>query len=120
MEHNPKISFIESIFLIMYVGITDIIGIILVLFGLDDFFILDVLTFPVTQLYFRMKGVRGMYDLIGNLLELIPYIGALPLRTIGVIMVIWRDHHPKSKITKINQISQKIKNPSQKSMRQAA
>ncbi|MEK7611944.1 MAG: hypothetical protein AAB407_01215 [Patescibacteria group bacterium] len=95
MEHEPKISFLEAFFLIAYIAITDIIGILLVLVGLDDFFIIDALTFPVTQLYFRMKGVRGTWSLWMNIAELIPYIGALPLRTIGVIAVVYLDHHPE-------------------------
>lgn len=87
-----KISFLEAVLLVTYIGLTDLVGIILVIFGLDDFFILDLFTFPVTQIYFRFKGIdKAQYDLAMNLLELIPYIGALPLRTFGIIMVIRED-----------------------------
>lgn len=103
-EHRPKISGIEAFLITGYIALTDIVGVVLVLLALDDFFILDVLTFPVTQFYFRMKGVsRAGLDVATNLLEAIPYIGALPLRTLGVILVIWTDWHPESKIAQAAQ-----------------
>lgn len=87
-KHEPKISLPEALLIVEYVMIADVIGVILVFVGLDDFFILDVLTFPVTQIYFRMKGVRAGYDLGAGLLEMIPYVGALPIKTLGVMMTI--------------------------------
>ncbi len=89
----PKISIAEAILLLMYIGATDLVGFLLVFVGLDDFFLLDLLTFPVTQIYFRMKGVKGKLDLVMNALEVIPYVGFLPLRTIGVAYIIWKDRH---------------------------
>lgn len=101
---SPKISYVETFLLLVYIGATDIIGILLVFFGLDDFFILDILTFPVTQIYFRLKKVnKAGYDLVCNLLELIPYLGALPIRTLGVALVIWADHHPEGTVAKIEE-----------------
>ena len=94
-EGNKIISLPESILLIMYIGFTDLVGLVLIFFALDDFFILDILTFPVTQFYFRMKGVKGTADLISNGLELIPYLGALPIRTIGLIITIYLANHPE-------------------------
>ena len=91
---EKKISLPESIILIMYIGSTDLVGIGLVIFGLDDFFILDALTFPVTQIYFRMKGVKAGSDLGFNLGEIVPYLGALPLRTIGLLITIYMANHP--------------------------
>lgn len=100
-DEGPKISGVEAILLVCYVGLLDAIGLILVLFGLDDFFILDLLSFPVTQLYFRMKGVsRAGLDLTTGLAELIPYVGSLPLRTIGVLIIIYSDRRPDSWIAK--------------------
>ncbi len=87
-----------------YIALSDLVGLILVFFALDDFFIIDVMTFPVTQFYFRMKGVsRAGLDVAANLAEAVPYIGALPIRTIGVILVIWADWHPESKIAQAAQ-----------------
>ena len=94
-EENKIISLPETILLGMYIGFTDLTGIILVFFALDDFFILDILTFPVTQFYFRMKGVKGTADLVTNGLELVPYLGALPMRTIGLFITIYLANHPE-------------------------
>jgi hypothetical protein len=94
-EEQKKISLPEAIILMLYIVPLDIVGLILVFFGLDDFFILDILTFPVTQFYFRMKGVKSTYDLIAGICELIPYIGALPIKSIGVGITIWIANHPK-------------------------
>ncbi|HDH31260.1 MAG TPA: hypothetical protein ENH26_00610 [Candidatus Wolfebacteria bacterium] len=94
MNNEKCISLPESILLIMYIGFTDLIGIILIFFGLDDFLILDLITFPVTQFYFRIKGVRSTYDLATNILECIPYLGALPMRTVGLIITIYLANHP--------------------------
>lgn len=106
----PKISIAEAILLLMYVGTLDVVGFLLIFVGLDDFFILDLLTFPATQLYFRIKGVRAGYDLATNVLELVPYVGFLPFRTVGVAIVIWQDRHQKdSKSLIADGLSQKLK-----------
>ena len=92
---GKKISLPETIILVMYIGFTDLIGLFLLFFALDDFFILDILTFPVTQFYFRIKGVKGTADLITNTAELIPYLGALPIRTVGLLITIYLANHPE-------------------------
>ena len=93
---GSKISIAEAILLLGYIGMTDLVGFLLIFIGLDDFFLLDLLTFPVTQFYFRIKGVRAGFDLAMNAAELIPYVGFLPLRTLGVAYVIWKDRHQKT------------------------
>lgn len=107
-NYQPKISLIEMFLLIIWGVIIDIIGLILVLFALDDFFILDLFGI-VTQFYFRMKGVNGAaYDLAGSVLEFIPYIGALPLKTAGIVTVIWVDRHPTGGVAKAVSVAQKV------------
>ncbi|MBI2024519.1 MAG: hypothetical protein HYT03_00290 [Candidatus Harrisonbacteria bacterium] len=102
MEHEPKISIVEAFLLFAYVGLVDVAGVILIFFGLDDFFILDVMTFPVTQFYLRLKGVsRAGIDLAMNCAELIPYVGALPLRTVGLAIIVWADRHPESAVAQV-------------------
>jgi hypothetical protein len=94
-EKEKIISLPETVLLGLYIGFTDLIGLALAFFALDDFFILDALTFPVTQFYFRMKGVKGTADLVSNGIELIPYVGALPIRTIGLFITIYMANHPE-------------------------
>lgn len=103
MENQPKISTVESFLLLSAAGLVDAAGIGLLVFGLDDFFILDMFS-TTTQFYFRMKGVsKAGYDLAATIGEWIPYVGALPLKTAGVAAVIWADRHPESTITKVAQ-----------------
>ncbi|MBN2197758.1 hypothetical protein JW698_00965 [Candidatus Wolfebacteria bacterium] len=112
MENTEKkISLPETILLLLYIVPLDGVGVILLLIGLDDFFILDALTFPVTQFYFRIKGVKSTYDLIAGILELIPYIGALPIKTTGVLITIWMANHPKT-TESVGSISNIIKSSS--------
>jgi hypothetical protein len=99
-EEQKKVSLPEIIMLTIYIGITDIIGIILVCFALDDFWILDALTFPVTQIYFRIKKVSATVDLSGNIAELVPYLGALPIRTICMLVNIYIANNPEKWLSK--------------------
>ncbi len=105
-DYEPKIPPHEAIILLGYVFLLDFVGLILLVlnfFGIpaDDFGILDLLCFPVTQVYFRMREVSRLgWDITTGLLELIPFVGNLPLRTIGVAMVIWIDRHPKGMVAK--------------------
>jgi hypothetical protein len=114
-ENEKKISLPETILLGLYIGLTDLIGIVLAFFALDDFFIIDISTFPVTQFYFRMKGVKGTADLVSNGLEVIPYVGALPIRTIGLFITIYMANHPE-KMEAVSSIAGKgnIKEPLKK------
>ena len=94
-EDQKKVSLPEAIMLILYIGGLDLVGLLLIFIGLDDFGIIDILSFPVTQFYFRIKGIKATTDLVGNLIELIPYVGALPIRTITLISTIYIANHPK-------------------------
>lgn len=87
---EPKISGVEAFLLLAFVGCVDLVGILLFVVGLDDFFLLDSLT-AATQFYLRRKGLKATYDLAAGIVEMIPYVGALPLKTIGVIITIWLD-----------------------------
>lgn len=95
MDEHKKISLPEIILLNLYIIPLDLIGLALVFFGLDDFWILDALTFPVTQFYFRMKGAKANADLIASIVELIPYVGALPIKSVGMNITIYLTNHPE-------------------------
>lgn len=110
-EYQPKISFVEIIILTQIFMIFDAIGMVLILFGLDDFFILDALRFPFSQFYIYMKGLKGGATLVGNLLETIPYIGALPNSTVCWLITVYMDRNPKSFAAKIVQKTGSITRP---------
>lgn len=102
-ENEKKISLPEIILLNLYIIPLDLVGLALVFLGLDDFGIIDILTFPVTQFYFRMKGAKANADLIASMVELIPYVGALPIKSVGMNINIWIANHPESTIGKVAQ-----------------
>lgn len=93
---EPKISLPE----ILVVGplffiVPDLIEIFLIFIGLDDFWIIDIYSLLTSQIYLYLKGVKPIYALIANCLELIPYAGWLPMRTLGFIITVFVDRHPK-------------------------
>jgi len=99
---EPKISLPEFIFVGLFIVLVDIIDLIGLLFAFPMSDITDIVMFPVTQIYLYMKGVRGTFMLIGNLIEAIPWIGDLPVRTVVWCVTYFIDHHPKlEKITEI-------------------
>lgn len=108
MDSRPKISTVEIVFITPLFVLTDVIGVILGLMGLDDIFILDIIRTIPSQTYLWLKGVRGTQMLIANLLEAIPYVGALPLATIGWLVTVWIDHHPKGIAAKAVQTTAKV------------
>lgn len=93
---EPKISLVEKFMVLATLAVLDLADIALLFAGLDDFFIIDATAFPITQFYFRMKGVRANYMLMSNLLELVPYVGKLPMRTIGAWATIRAANKPES------------------------
>ncbi len=111
-QHEPKISLPEALLVLEFVLIIDVVGLLLALVGVGEVVntILDIATFPVTQIYFRMKGVRAGYDLAAGLLELIPVVNALPLRTIGVLVTIAIDWYFPQVAVAAGTVA-KIKNP---------
>lgn len=91
-NYQPKISILEIFLLVIW-------GIALDTIGLAGFTVADLLGIATTQFYFRLKGVNGAgYDLIASLLEFIPFIDFLPMKTAGIVIVIWIDRHPKGVI----------------------
>lgn len=88
---EPKISTAEAILLIIFALIADVINLIPLINILAT-----VITFTLTQLYFRMKGIKATFNMVMQFLEFIPVISALPLTTVGVIVVIILDHNQKA------------------------
>lgn len=93
-EHEPKISLAEIVFILPYVIAIDCLELLLAIFLLDDFWLGDVLALPVTG-YLWFKGVPLQRYLVSWIAEFFPYVGALPLLTIGFVLTVYLDHHPK-------------------------
>ena len=104
MGEDKKISLVETILLVLFVGMADIIEIILVCFALDDFWLSDIITGGAVGFYFLIKGAKGEWILGGWIAEAIPYIGALPIKSIALWIAIYITNHPK--IAKVAQVVQ--------------
>lgn len=92
---RKKILLSETLLLNMYIIPLDALGVLLIFLGLDDFWIIDLLASPVTQFYFRIKGARAGADSAASILELIPYVGALPIKSVGLNLAIYLTNHPE-------------------------
>lgn len=107
-EYQPRLNLFEVIALVAIAGLIDLIGIIIVLFALDDFFLLDIFGTAI-QIYFRFRKVNGAgYDLAATIGEYIPYVGALPLKTAGVLAVVWIDRHPTGAAAAVVTVARKV------------
>lgn len=49
----------------------------------------------LTQFYYVYKGVSGSRMVVGNILEIVPGVDYLPVRTITFWMTVYADRHPK-------------------------
>lgn len=102
MEHQPKISIVESVFLILFIAVADILELVSelldeVVIGVILSWVIDIISIIVVQFYLRFKGVKGVYSLVTNIAEFIPVLSALPLRTFGIIATIIVDRVPEAK-----------------------
>jgi hypothetical protein len=107
-EHEPLISLPEVILVGMLFVLFDAIELILFFFGLDDFWIMDI-TISTVFFYFFMKGVPPMIQLISWVIELFPYVGVLPLLSIGWFLTVWADRHPGSFLAQIGAVALRFK-----------
>ncbi|NCN52908.1 hypothetical protein GW950_00400 [Candidatus Wolfebacteria bacterium] len=91
-----KLSMTEIVFGSMIVVLIDAIGFLLLWFMMDDFLMLDLLMMAFNS-YLWVKGLAKFQKLIiPVILELFPYIGALPIYSIAWIIIVWVDRHPES------------------------
>ncbi len=93
-DHKPKISIVEIYFVSAYVILIDGIEIALTFAAFDDFWILDILASAVTA-YIFYKGLNASRYLATWALEFIPYVGNLPLLTVGFFLTVLLDRNPK-------------------------
>lgn len=107
MEERPKFSLVEIILILMLVVPIDLLEIVSDLISpvpvvgqvaLITMFLVDLISLFAIQFWLIMKGIKGFWTLSANLLELIPYVNALPLRTLGVITTIILANRPEAAV----------------------
>ncbi len=94
-EHQSKFPLPEALLVGSFIALVDTIDILGLLFAFPTSDVTSIVAFPATQIYMYLKGVKGNYLLIGNLIKLIPWIGDLPIRTATFIIVVYTENHPK-------------------------
>ena len=95
-EPRGKITLVEGIIMVMITATADLIEILLTFVGLNLFGI--VIAVPVTfiiQFWLLMKGSRWTWALAGNLIEFIPVLSFLPIRTGTLLVTIYLSNHQK-------------------------
>lgn len=103
-EHEPKISMAEGVILLVLAIIADLFNWIPLLGTLISFG-----TLAFFQLYFLMKGVRGIWSFAGNLMEFFPVVSLLPAATGGVLATLWLDRQPPKVVGQLAGQSQTTK-----------
>ena len=106
MAKEPKpISFPEGFFLILICLLADLFellggflsaSVILAPVGIFLGFMVDWIAWPIVQLALYFKNAKGFLYLAGSLIELIPLIDVLPIRTASILIVIYLANHPKT------------------------
>ncbi|HNY36236.1 MAG TPA: hypothetical protein PLD14_00930 [Candidatus Pacearchaeota archaeon] len=96
----------ETFFMLPFALMLDLIGIILIFFGLDDFGITDIIGIAFINTWLLLRGKKALHKqgkkgaingiknaftgktskfFTASILELIPYLGCLPFWTLSVL-----------------------------------
>lgn len=95
-EPRGKISLVEGIIMVMITLSADLIELILTLFGLNPLsIVIDVPVTFIIQFWLMMRGSKWTWALAGNLIEFIPYLDFLPIRTVTLLVTIYLSNHQK-------------------------
>lgn len=111
---KPKMSLIVGALLMFVFLILDLIDFIKWFVGIpDDVFVLDFISYIFLVPYFVYYKYIKKVDFSGHLLimsliELIPVVGSLPLRSIGLGITLWIDRHPQGAVAKGIHVANKI------------
>lgn len=87
-----KINIVEAGFVVILVIITEILEFILtflpVVGELVKWFV-NTVAWLTVQFWLKIKGIRGDFYLIASLIEFIPFLNALPTKSITLILTIY-------------------------------
>ncbi len=100
-EYEPKISGIEAMLMILVALLFDALDIAATFLdfvvGMGEFIkpAINVVASTILFVWVKLKGVSALRTIAGAGLELVPFVNALPIRTVTMIATIWLDRHPK-------------------------
>ena len=113
---EPKIGGIEALVMVGLAALFDIADLLATLldafFGMGELikFFINIVASVTLWLWVIMKDVGPTRILAGSILELVPIINVLPMRTVAMAATIWLDWHPKQAEI-AEDFMPKIKNP---------
>lgn len=113
---EPKINGVEALIMISVAALFDIADFLAtfldMLFGAGELvkFFINIAASATLWLWAIMRGVSSTRMLAGSLLEFIPIVNTLPMRTVATASTIWLDWHPKEAEIAENFLP-KLKNP---------
>lgn len=113
---EPKIGGIEALVMVSVAAFFDLLDFLATFldafFGAGELikFFVNVAASVVLWLWAIMKDVGPTRVLAGSLLEFVPIVNTLPMRTVATIATIWLDWHPKEAEI-AESILPKLKNP---------
>lgn len=89
--NNDKINSVEAMFVVLLVAMVEVLEVILsfipIAGDIVKWFINVIVWIPV-QLWLRMKGARGDIYVAASIIEFIPLLNALPIKTTMLITTI--------------------------------
>ena len=101
MEDEKKISTVAIVLMLMLAVSADAMEIILDFFAGNDFGMMAIVD-AILIFWLTMKGAKAGWVIGGAIMELIPWVDALPIRTIVLLVAIYLTNHP-NKLTKVTQ-----------------
>ena len=113
---EPKISGVEGALMIGLAGVFDICDFLATFldgfFGAGELikFFINAIASVTLWLWAMIKDVGVERILAGSLLEFVPVINTLPMRTVAAAMTVWLDWHPEEARIAENALPN-IKNP---------
>lgn len=113
MGDQGKISLAEAVLMLMITGAADLLEFLLTFaVGVGEIvkWFIDIPTWFIIQFWLMIKGVRGTWFLAGSLLELIPVINALPIRTLTMVITIYLANKPQSSalVAEATKVAQRV------------
>ncbi|HCX44996.1 TPA: hypothetical protein DGT35_00070 [Patescibacteria group bacterium] len=106
-----KIGLIESFILVSFVAIAELLELIVTLAvgpgEVVKWFINIIVWLPV-QFWLLFRGARGDLYALSVLIEFIPFVNALPIKTALLITTIYIHNHPESAAAKTVHTAQEV------------
>lgn len=93
MGSNQKINIVEAVFVAALVVLAEALEVVVTFFlGAGELvkWVTNIAVWLPVQLWLRIKGMRGEYYAVATVVEFIPFLNTLPIKSITLIVTIYR------------------------------